>query len=482
MFPRLWLAAAVANLGDGMGKVAVPLLAASVTHDPVLVGGIASMMVLPYLIFGIPAGALADRFERRHAMIGANLVRALCLSLLCLGLVAGQVPIAAIFALSFSLAAAECLYDAAADGAVPVLVPVHELDRANSRLQGVITVTNDFLGAPIGAFLFAAGVVFPFAAQLAGFLLAMGVVATLPRLSPHLVNRGGQATSTDTAAPEPAAILPVEIGHQMRAGATWLWRHRSLRGVLLLTALCGVSLELAQSTMVLYAVDEMQLPIAAYGVFASSLAIGALAGVTLAPLYARVGLRRCQVMFGALAVQPLCLAGIGLAPNPVVAFLGIAVFSGAVAVWNVMSATMRQALVPTELFGRVHGAWKTLVWGLLPVGAWTGGLVAHQAGLRAPWLVAAGLLAVTLVAAPPILRRACNEADAVIGPISPPAPADDVPAGVLSNGRSLEHVNPDRLNPDRLSPARRSGVPFHLEPLHHQHDLFAMQARQHQCR
>lgn len=456
-FGRLWLAAAVANLGDGMGKVAVPLLAASVTRDPVLVGGLSSMFVLPYLVFGIPAGALADRFERRHAMIAANLFRALCLSLLCVGLVNGSVHIAWLFVLTFVLAAAECLYDASADGAVPVLVPVKDLDRANSRLQGVITVTNDFLGAPVGGFLFAAGLVYPFAAQLAGFLLAMAVVTTLPRMSPHLAPSpekhatGGKDPSE--AVRKALPLAPSAIGRDMKAGVSWLMRHRSLRGLLVLTAVCGVALELAQGTMVLYAVVTMKLPVAAYGLFASSLAIGALVGVTIAPRLSSAGHSRCRVMLGALVIQPFCLVAIGFAPSVVVAFVSIAVLAGAVAVWNVMSATMRQALTPTHLYGRVHGAWKSVVWGLLPLGAWGGGFIAKHSGLRAPWLVAACLLAVMLVVAPPILRRACLEAEAVIGrpPREPRLP-------------------------------KQGGSAGRIDRLHHQRDLFALQSRQHHCR
>jgi hypothetical protein len=106
------------------------------------------------------------------------------------------------------------------------------------------------------------------------------------------------------------------------------------------------------------------------------------------------------------------LAAIGFAPGAVPAAVAFAVFAGAVGAWNVLSMSLRQQLVPENLFGRVHGAWRALVWGALPVGSWLGGVIAAQAGLRAPWFVGAGLYVVVVAFAFPALRGVSKLDDA----------------------------------------------------------------------
>jgi MFS family permease len=409
-FRRLWAAAGLANLGDGVGLIAAPLLAATLTRDPVLIGGLTATQFVPYLLLGVPAGVLVDRVERRTAMIVANLVRAAALAGLCAGLVGGVVTIAWLYALGLLLGAAECVYDAAAEGAVPRLVGPERLDGANARLQGTVQIANNFVGAPLGALLFAAAAVAPFGAHAVLVTLATLLVASLPRLStPRKASMDPGCTSAGEGGG--TAGRRRRVRDDVREGLGWLARHRTLRTLALVSAGCAFANQIAQSTLVLFALEVLRIPEATFGLFAMTAAVGAVAGSMVAPALAR-RFGRVPVMLAAAVVETIMLAAIGFAPGPVFAAVAFAVFAGAIGAWNVLSMSLRQQLVPEKLFGRVHGAWRALVWGALPVGSWLGGVIAAQGGLRAPWFVGAGLYVVVVAFAVPALR-AVSKADDV---------------------------------------------------------------------
>ncbi|GAB2684659.1 MFS transporter [Thalassiella azotivora] len=391
-FRRLWAAAGLANLGDGMGLVAVPLLAATLTRDPVLVGALTAAVYLPYLLLAVPAGVLVDRVERRTAMLAANGVRAAALVAVCAGLAAEVLTLGWVFALVLVLGAAECGYDAAAEGAVPRLVPADALAGANARLQGTVQVANSFLGAPAGAALFAVAAVAPFGLQAVLVVAASVLVTRLPRLSP-----GRREPREDRAGRSTLAA-------DAREGLGWLRRHRGLRALAAVSAVAALANTLAQATLVLFLLEELRVPPAAFGAVTAVAAAGAVAGAVLAPgLGRRCG--RAPVMVLSVAVQAVTVALVGLARDVAVVAVAFALFASAVAVWNVHSVSLRQHVVPARLYGRVHGVWRTAVWGALPVGAWLGGVVAAQWGLRAPWLVGAGIYLLVLPATVAALRR-----------------------------------------------------------------------------
>ena len=397
-FRRLWAAAGISNLGDGIGLVAVPLLAATLTRDPLQIGAVTAVAYLPYLLFGIPVGVLVDRVERRTAMVVANAVRCLLLVVLCLGIVTDVVTMWWIYVLAFAFATAECVYDNAAEGAVPRLVPADRLDGANARLQGTMQVANNFVGGPLGALLFAVAAVIPFGLQAAGHLVAALLVARLPRLSTPRPDRPDAADRRRLAG----------VGADVKEGLGWLWHHRSLRMLALVSAGMALANQIAQATIVLFALEELDLPVAAFGLFAMCAAVGALAGSIAAPaLSVRFG--RTRVMAAGSVVQPFTILAMGLSGNAVVAGVVFVAYAGLIGMWNVLSVSMRQQLIPSHLFGRVHGAWRTIVWGALPVGSWIGGAIARAYGLRAPWFVGAAVFAVVAVFAVAALRRLGGE-------------------------------------------------------------------------
>ena len=155
-FARLWLAVGTSNLADGMNLAAAPLLATSLTRDPALVAGLSVAQRLPWFLFSVLTGAVADRIDRRRALTIANLIRATSLGLLGLAVILGWTSLWLLYALFFFIGVAETLFDNASFAILPSMVEQDDLEKANGRLFATETVANEFLGPPVGGFLFAA--------------------------------------------------------------------------------------------------------------------------------------------------------------------------------------------------------------------------------------------------------------------------------------------------------------------------------------
>jgi MFS family permease len=154
-FWQLWSASTLSNLADGLVKIALPLVAVTLTDSPGLVAGVAVAVTLPWLLFALPAGALADRVDRRKAMVTANVVRAAAVAVLAatavLGLESSTAAIWALYAVALLLGTAETIYDTCAQSILPQVVPRDRLPRANGRLIAAELTANEFVGPPLGA-------------------------------------------------------------------------------------------------------------------------------------------------------------------------------------------------------------------------------------------------------------------------------------------------------------------------------------------
>jgi MFS family permease len=225
----------------------------------------------------------------------------------------------------------------------------------------------------------------------------------------------------------------------VREGLGWLIHHPVLRNLAVVSAGMAFCNQIAQATLVLYALEVLDVPEAAFGLFAMTAAVGAVLGAVSAPgLSRRFG--RTTVMATAAVVQPFVLLAMALAGNAILAAAVFTIYAGLVGLWNVLSVSLRQQLIPTHIFGRVHGAWRTIVWGALPLGSWLGGLIAAEYGLRAPWVVGAVLFALVSALGISTLRRVGHLTAATAG-----SPADqplaDQPPAVVADAESPALAN-----------------------------------------
>lgn len=382
-FARVWGAAAISNVGDGVRTTALPLVAAAVTRDPIAVSGILLAGSLPWLLFTLPAGAIIDRLDRRNLVTAVSTARALVMAMLCGLVFFGEAGLPALYAVAFLQGVGEVFSDNAVFALVPGVVAKERLEDANGRLDAVVVATNQFAGPALGGLLFAQSAGLPFLVDTGSFLLMAVLVCGLKRRPPR-----------PAAGASPKTTIRADIAEGIR----WLRARPSLRNLSLVAALTNVALNATFAIFVLFALDELHLSATAFGILLSIEAIGALAGSLLAArIRRRVGIP--LALTAALAVAGLANLTISATPVvPLVSAMMVAVaFAGGV--WNVLTNSLRQAVTPDRLLGRVQSAHRLLSWGAVPFGTLLGGAAASVYGLRAPFLIAAVMLCALAVSA-----------------------------------------------------------------------------------
>jgi MFS family permease len=375
-FWRLYASSATSNLADGIGRTALPLIAASYTRDPVLVSGLASFAFLPWLLFALVSGAVVDRVDRRYAMSAANAVRALSLGVLAVLVVAGEGSVLALYVVAFLLGTAETIYDSATRALLPQVIERRHLDRANSLLTAEESLGQQFIGSPLGSALFALAVVLPVALNSVGFAIAALLILTV---------RGVQRPQRTGG--------PTTVRADVAEGVRWLWNHRLLRGFTLISGATCLANSMINGVLVLYVLEVLHLPSSRFGFFVLAAGVGALLGGLATPRVARL-LGRVRALTLGATVSALAIGLMGFVDNGWVAAALSAVMAAGVMVWNVLTMSLRQLLIPEHIFGRVQGAYRTLVWGAIPLGALAGGVVADLLGISAVFLVSGAALLV----------------------------------------------------------------------------------------
>ena len=388
-FARLWTAGTISNLGDGVILAALPLLAASLTRSPTTIALVTVAGTLPWLLFSLVGGAIADRTDRRRTMSVVDAFRFAAMGLLGFALVTGSESIALLVIVSFSLGAAETIFDNASQAILPSLVEDKQLEAANGRLEGSQIIANQFIGPPLGALLFGLAAAAPFFLDAGSFAVAALLILTL---------RGSFRPQR--------VVADSTIRADIAEGLRWLWGHRLLRSLAIALGVMNLIGMAAMTMLVLYAQDVLHLSDTAYGLLLTTEAAGAVLGSTMASRIARrFGTGTTLIAAIAISGGSMLVPALWAQPVAVAASLAVGGFGGLV--WNVLTISLRQSLVPDVLLGRVNSAYRMLGWGTMPVGALAGGLIADGYGLRAPFLVAGSL---SLLLALWLSTRATNRA------------------------------------------------------------------------
>jgi MFS family permease len=397
-FWRLWSASTLSNLADGLVKIALPLVAVTLTASPGLVAGVTLAVTLPWLLFALPAGALADRVDRRIAMATANVVRAATVATMAVTLVLGLESSAAIWALyavALLLGTAETVHDTSAQSILPQVVPRDRLPRANGHLIAAELTANEFVGPPLGGLLVAAGTAAAFATPAALWAAAVGVLLLL---------RGSFAVPR-----KESSTLRAEVAEGLR----YLWRQRLLRTLAAMTGLFNFATNATFAVFVLYAVgpsSAMGLTGATFGLLFATLAAGNLIGALLAEPIIR-GLGRSRSLFLGI------LGGVGtvgipaLTTRPLVIAAAFLIGGLTNALWNVVAVSLRQRITPDRILGRINSSYRLVAWGTRPLGAAAGGLLGELLGLRAVFATAAALILATLLGMTRVTDTAISTAE-----------------------------------------------------------------------
>ena len=369
-FWTYWCAAVLVNVGDGIRLAAFPLLAAQLTDDPFMVGAVAAAGGLPWLLTGLLAGSMADRFGARLILPLADLARVMVLGGLLTLLLTDRAGILAVLAAAFALGVAETLRDTAAETVVPRLVPEDQFERAGGRLTAGALVGNEFVGPLVGGVLFGAGAALPFVASSAVTAFAVLLVLSLPAAVLRLLG------------PVAPAVQTAETG--TAAGLRWLRRQPVLRALVLVIALVALADSAWFAVFVLYTEQRLALGPTGFGALLALGAGGGLAGALLADRL--VAGRRHTAVISWSAAAATCTPGLLLAAGDLwAAAVVVVVTSAAFGVLNVAAAGLRYRLVPRDLLGRVSAAWRTSAYVASGGGALAGGAVASAQGLAAPF-------------------------------------------------------------------------------------------------
>jgi MFS family permease len=396
-FQNLFVSNLATNLGDGVLRTAGPLLAVRLTTDPLLISFLTGLALLPWLFFAIPAGILVDRIDRRVALRIANGVRVL----LAIGLVVlyanNDLTIWWLYVAVFVDGACETIYDGAIRAMMPSIVTKDLLPTANSRVEAGELVLQNFAAAPLTSLLFGIAVLIPLGANIGFYALAVVLALLLPRVA-----SGKQFTDVGSE-PRPKWYTQFVDGYR------FIMASKAFRTLWFFQTFIGLCFSAATASVVLLVLKLEGLPPSLYGVF---LLAGAAGGVIGSVLAARVkkwwGAGRAMAI--SMVVSLASLVFIGLIPQIWAASVGFFFSTMAIIIWNVLVMSIRQAFTPGRLLGRVHGTYRTLLWGATPIGAVIGGLLA-RVSLTLPFLIAGGIGVVATIVFFRFISRLPNPED-----------------------------------------------------------------------
>lgn len=417
---KLFASATMTNLGDGLLAVAVVWLASTLTRDPTLIALVGLASRLPWLLFSLPAGVITDRYDRRVLVAAMDIVRIVLIAAFAAVLLAhqdqlphpealaagtAQPPASAtllltlLCLLALLLGCCEVVRDNSAQTLMASVVSKEHLERANGRLWGAETAMNNFVGPPLAGVLLALALAWPFFADAA--LLAAGVLLIVTL-------RGSFRPKGQTASGK------IRWRAEMGQGLRWLWRHRLLRTLAFVLGAMNMLSSVAFVLMVLFAQEILGLFEGwQYGAVITGVAVGAVIGSLVAEKIAS-RLTSGTSLFTAIAVEALTFTVIGLTSSAVVVWLAGVLSGVAIVLWNVITVSLRQRIIPDHLLGRVNSVYRFFGWGTISLGTLLGGLLVsagepalgREWALRLPFLLAGASYLVLLALALPRLTTA----------------------------------------------------------------------------
>lgn len=401
---RLWIASVVSNLGDGVSIIAYPWLASSLTRNPLHIAAVAMMTRLPWLLFSLPAGVITDRVDRRRLTAWMDVFRFVFTVGVAFAVFAMQgeltspdaiasgaadppasagLLLVVVYVAALLLGTAEVFRDNAAQTLLPALVDKESLETANGRMWGAETVMNSFVGPPLAGFLLAAAFSLPFFVDAGSFAVAAALVFLI---AGEFMPKGEDGE-------------PVErrrFREDLKEGVRWLWDHPLFRPMAIALGVLNGTSMMAFAILVLFAQEILELDATQFGLLTTGVAAGGVVGAIAADRVAKA-LGQGASLFVTILGGAVSLLVSGLTSSFWVFWAMGFVMAATGTLWNVITVSLRQSLIPDRILGRVNSVYRFLGWGMIPIGAALGGfvvagmepLVGREWALRSPFLVAA---------------------------------------------------------------------------------------------
>lgn len=415
---KLWSATAISNLGDGVSMVAYPWLASAVTRSPLLIAAAGFASRLPWLIFTLHAGVITDRFDRRKLIVGMDFLRGILTvfvgvivlfnkdSLPSLNDLATITDLETNWLLysillitAFLFGLAEVLRDNSAQTLMPSVVDKENLEKANSRMWSAESLTNSFIGPPLGSLLIGIAIFLPFFFDALSFFIAVALIASL----------AGSFRPIESDKPREKINFKVEI----REGYEWLWAHPLLRPMAIILGCMNGLGTMVGAVFILFAQEVLHTSVFIFAILGTAGAVGGTIGGIFAPkISAKLG--SGPSLWLALASAPIGNLIIGLTSSWHVVWVVTAFETFVAVLWNTITVSLRQSIIPTHLLGRVNSVYRFFAWGSIPIGMFVGGgmvwfmthFVSRESALRSPYLTAVVLGLILLALAVPRLTTA----------------------------------------------------------------------------
>ncbi len=401
---RLWTASVVSNLGDGVSVIAYPWLASALTRSPIHIAAVAVVTRLPWLLFSLPAGVITDRVDRRRLVAWMDVFRFLFTLGVAIAVLLTQDQLSTpeeiaagiatppdiaglllvlVYLAALLLGTAEVFRDNSAQTLLPSIVDKDHLEVANGRMWGAEMVMNSFIGPPLAGILIAVSFALPFFVDAGSFAVAAALV--------FLITGEFRPKRDD----DPAANK-TSFWADMKEGMGWLWGHPLFRPMAIALGVLNGTMMMTVAIYVLFAQEILELDATRFGLLTTGMAVGGVIGAfTGHRITARLG--QGMSLFTTIIANAVAILFSGLTSSFWVFWAMGLLGSLTGTLWNVITVSLRQSLIPDRILGRVNSVYRFIGWGMMPIGSALGGLVVallepslgREWALRAPFIIAA---------------------------------------------------------------------------------------------
>ena len=415
-FVRLWSAESVSRFGSQVSLLALPLIAITVLHTSTFqVGLLSTMEFLPFVLVGLPAGVWVDRLRRRPVLIAGDLGRALALASVPLAHLLGVLSVAQLYAVAFVTGVLTVFFDVAYQSYLPRLVRPDQLVEGNAKLE-ISSSGASIAGPGLAGLLIQA-----FTAPLAVLVDAISFVASAGFI--------GRIRRPEPPPPPPSGGPGMR--REIAEGLRYVLGHPLLRWIAASTGTFNLFSSMTQAILVLYLVRRLGMSAGLIGLVMTVGNAGWLIGATgSGRLSARIGVGWSVLGAAAVGAAGALLVPLAPASWPVPFLIAaMCLQSFGTTVYNIGQLSVRQAITPERLHGRMNATMRFMVWGTMPLGSALGGALGQAVGLRPTlWIAALGtVVPIGAVLASRIWSlRTVDEAVArfLPAPQPPPTPAN----------------------------------------------------------
>ena len=421
---RLWTATAISNLGDGISGVAYPWVASAVTRSPLLIAAAGFASRLPWLIFTLHAGVITDRFDRRKLIVAMDAIRGVLTLIVGAIVLLNKDSLPSLNDLSsitdletnwplyitlvitaFLFGLAEVLRDNSAQTLMPSVVEAENLEKANGRMWSAESLTNSFIGPPLGSLTIGIAIYLPFFVDAGTFFVSVALIASI------------------SGSFKPVQEKPrekINFKSEIKEGFKWLWAHDLLRPMAIILGCLNLLGTMVAATFILYTQEVLNTSVFVFAVLGTAGAVGGIAGGLIAPkISQKIG--SGPSLWLSLAMGPIGALIVGTSRSWQVVWIVLLFQSFFSILWNTITVSLRQSIIPSHLLGRVNSVYRFFGWGSIPIGMFLGGglvtiaqhFVSREMALRTPYFAGAVLgVLLFIFAAPRLTTRAIEQARA----------------------------------------------------------------------